>query len=235
MNGESTYEPNFVIHEEDKTTTEQREYEDNLKPTTQATAVKGEVSNKLINREVEFIEAQRNKLRLFDPKGVYFYRHIAISYFQSGLHAISLLVSCYLIYLFMLEIGAANKAFVDGIGWVSDKTLLEKLANVICIGLFFTQLRGLFKLKKSDGGNRYKLAMLANAINLIVINHLKVLILLVVTVMLYAFSLSDVLSPNMILETLSNGVLSDVSDALLSLITIIIFVRALRFCKKELK
>jgi len=232
MNGESTYKPNFVINEEDKTSTEQKEFEDSLKSTPPITVVKDEVSNKLINREVEFIEGQRSKLRLFDPKGIYFYRHITISYFQSAFHIFSLLVSCYLILHLILFGYSENQTLVKGIGWVSNITTIEKAINFFILILFLYQLRGLFKLKGLNGLKRYKLAMLANSINVTVINLFKVSLLLFALLMVILITLDPNEKINIILSKLSNGVNADVMDAFLSLVGVVIIVRAFRFCSK---
>jgi hypothetical protein len=234
MNGESTYEPNFVINEEDKASTEQKEFEESLKSIPPTTALKDEASIKLIDREVEFIEGQRSKLRLFDPKGVYFYRHNTISYFQSAFHIISLLVSCYLIYLLLLETSSLSKEFVQGIGWVSNITLIERMADITILVVLFVQFRGLFKHQGLSALRRYKLAMLANAINNVVINHLKLIVLFLILMMLYFFSIGSLVEADAVFEKLSNGVIADVYEALLIIISIAIIVRAFRFCNKEL-
>jgi hypothetical protein len=234
MNGESTYQPNFVIDEEDKTSTEEKEFQDSLKSIPPTTAVKDEASFKIIDREVEFIEGQRNKLRLFDPKGVYFYRHITISYLQSFFHIISLLVSCYLIYLVYLEGSALSREFVKGIGWVSNVTLMATMADIVILVVLFIQLRGLFKHQGLAAVRRYKLAMLSNSINSVVINHLKLLVLFLILIMLYFFSLGSLVQADSALEKLSNGVISDVLEILLLIISIFIIVRAFRFCNRGL-
>jgi hypothetical protein len=234
MNGESTYQPNFVIGEEDKASTEQKEFEESLKSIPPTISVKDEASNKLINREVEFIEGQRSKLRLFDPKGVYFYRHVTISYFQSAFHIISLLVSCYLIYLLFAEGSALSREFVKGIGWVSNVTLMATMADIVVLVVLFIQLRGLFKHQGLAAVRRYKLAMLSNSINSVVINHLKLIVLFLILMMLYSFSLGSLVQADSAFEKLSNGVISDVFEVLLLIISIFIIVRAFRFCNRRL-
>lgn len=234
MNGESTYEPNFVINEEDTTSTEQKEFQDSLKSIPPTTAVKDEASFKIIDREVEFIEGQRKKLRLFDPKGVYFYRHVTISYFQSVIHIISLLVSCFLIYLLLLEDSSASKEFVKGIGWVSNVTLIEKMRDITILVMLFIQLRGLYKLKGSTGLKRYKLSMLSNAVNSIVFNLLKLIILFLILMAIYVSSLGSLVQADAIFQQLSNSVAADVFSASFYIITIVIVGRAFRFCKRGL-
>jgi hypothetical protein len=234
MNGESKYEPNFVINEEGKTSIEQQKFEDSLKSIPPITAVKDKAQNELIKREVEYIKGKRKKLRLIDPKGVYFYRHISISYFQTAFHIITLLVSCYLIYLLLLETSSLGKEFVKGIGWVSNITLIERMAGIIVLVVLFIQLRGLFKHQGLSALRRYKLAMLANAINNVVINHLKLIVLFLILMMLYSFSIGSLVKADAVFEKLSNGVIADVYEALLIIISITIIVRAFRFCNKEL-
>lgn len=234
MNGESTYQPNFVINEEDNTSSEQKEFEESLKSIPPTTVAKGEASNKLIDREVEFIEAQRRKLRLFDPKGVYFYRHNTVSYFQSAFHLISLLVSCYLIYLLLVETSSLNKEFVEGIGWVSNTTLIGNFADFVVLVVLFIQLRSLYKHQGLIALKRYKLAMLANSINSVVINHLKLITLLLILMMLYFLSLGSLVQADAAFEKLSNGVIADVLEILLLIISIFIIVRAFRFCNRGL-
>jgi hypothetical protein len=234
MNGESTYQPNFVIDEEDKTSAEQKEFEESLKSIPPTIAVKDKVSNKLINREVEFIEGQRRKLRLFDPKGVYFYRHVTISYFQSVSHFITLLISCCVIFL-LLELGySESQTLVKGIGWVSNITLIEQMTYYFIVFFIVYQMRKLFKLQGVNRLKSYKLAMLANSLNLTMINFLKVIFILCT---LLIFTLM-VVTPNenidVLLLKLSNGVIGDVMNISISFIGIVTIVRGFRFCNKGL-
>jgi hypothetical protein len=232
MTSESTYQPNFVINEEDNTSPEQKEFEEGLKSIPPTKVAKEEASIKLIDREVEFIEGQRSKLRLFDPKDVYFYRHITINYFQSVFHFISLLISCSVIFL-LIGLGySESQTIVKGIGWVSNITTIEKMINVFTVIFFIYQLRKLFNLQGLSGLKRYKLAMLANSINLTVINFIKVIILFSALLMFTLIISDPNENINVILSRLSNGVFFDVINAFFLLVGVVIFVLAFRFCSK---
>ena len=233
MTSESTYQPNFV-GEEEKSSVEKKEFEHSEEALMAAVAVKDDAQKELINREVEFIERQRKKLRLFDPKSVYFYRHITISYFQSAFHIVSLLISCYLIYEFMLLGDLESREFVKGIGWVSNTTLLETIMDIFVLIVLFIQLRGLFKVHGIVGLKRYKLAMLANSINSVVIIHLKVIVFFMIIIMAYAYSLESLVQADAVWKTLENGVVADVLDALFLIISAVIILRSFRFCKRGL-
>tara|TARA_R110000772_G_scaffold31158_3_gene77018 strand:+ start:740 stop:1450 length:711 start_codon:yes stop_codon:yes gene_type:complete len=234
MNGESTYQPNFVINEDDKVPVEKKAFEHREETLLAAVTAKGDAQTELIKREVQFIEGQRKKLRLFDPQGVYFYRHITISYFQSAFHIISLLISCYLIYECMLLGLPEGRGFVKGIGWVSNTTLLETIIDIFVLIVLFIQLRGLFKVHGIVGLKRYKLAMLANSINSVVIIHLKLIILFMIIIMAYAYSLESLVQADALWKTLENGVVADVFDALFLIILAVIILRSFRFCKRGL-
>jgi hypothetical protein len=234
MNGESIYQPNFIINEDDKRSSEKKAFEHSEEPLASAGAAKVDAKKELIKREVAFIERQRKKLRLFDPKSVYFYRHITISYFQSAFHIISLLISCYLIYELMLFGASEGREFVKGIGWVSNTTLLETIIDIFVLIVIFIQLRGLFKVHGIVGLKRYKLAMLANSINSVVIIHLKVIVFFMIIIMAYAYSLESLVQADALWKTLGNGVVADVFDALFLIISAVIILRSFRFCKRGL-
>lgn len=232
MTSESTYKPNFFINEEDNTSAEQKEFEESLKSIPPNSVAHDETSIELIDREVELIDGQRSKFRLFDPKGVYFYRHSAISYFQSIFHFISLLLSCSVIFLLIGFGYSESQTLVKGIGWVSNITTIEKMINIFTVIFLIYQLRKLFNLQGLNGLKRYKLAMVANSINLTVINFIKVIILLSALLMFTLIISDPNENINVILSRLSNGVFFDVIHAFFSLVGVVIFILAFRFCSK---
>jgi hypothetical protein len=234
MNGESTYPPNFVIDEGNKVPVERKAFEHSEELLVADDVVKDDEQTELIKREVQFVENQRKKLRLFDPKGVYFYRHINISYYQSAFHIMSLLISCYLIYEFMLLGLSEGRGFVKGIGWVSNTTLLETMVDIFVLIVLFIQLRGLFKVHGIVGLKRYKLAMLANSINSVVVIHLKLIVFFMIIIMAYAYSLESLVQADALWKTLENGVVADVFDALFLITSAVIILCSFRFCKRGL-
>jgi hypothetical protein len=76
--------------------------------------------------------------------------------------------------------------------------------------------------------------MLSNSINSVVINHLKLIVLFLILMMLYSFSLGSLVQADSAFEKLSNGVISDVFEVLLLIISIFIIVRSFRFCNRGL-
>lgn len=239
MTSKSAYQPDFVLHEgndeaahanahtnkntEDKAST-------NSEP--DKTTVENEKSE-LITREVTYIQKQRKKIRLFDPKGVLFYRHVTIGYFQSTLHLLSLLLSCYLISSMLNFSAKEGKEFIDGIGWVSNTTAIDTVTNFVLIMIVSIQLIRLFKKQGIVAIKRYRLAMLSNAVNRVVLNYCK-LILLMMSLIMVLVMFNDVNNAPLILDSLENGVPADILNVISCVCSILIVLFAFRFCGKEL-
>lgn len=233
MNSESTYQPNFVINEEEKTSTENKEFEESLKSIPpESIEIKELVSNKLIEREIEFIETQRSKLRLFDPQGIYFYRHISINYFQSVFHMISLFLSLGLIMILIIIGFSLSKGGVQGVGLVSNVTVIDKITYSLALFIIIIKLRGLFTIRGGEALNRYKLAMFANSINLVLLNLVKMFSFLLTLAVLAVLPFEGTPQKNVVVELLSNGIISDVINVFLCIIFIVIIIRTFRFCNK---
>ncbi len=92
--------------------------------------------------EENLIKKKRHKLRIFDPEGIYTFRHIEIRYFHSFLHTISALISSFLLIGFYYLVIADTQQVVTGIGDVSDINVLDKLC------MSFIAIYGLLKIKK---------------------------------------------------------------------------------------
>ncbi|MGK2233876.1 MAG: hypothetical protein ACI92O_003086 [Colwellia sp.] len=86
MNGESTYQQNFTVVDEEISNSN-AETENNKQPTENAKTLQADFV--LAPSEISLIQKKRHKLRIFDPKGIYTFKHIEISYFQSFLHTLS--------------------------------------------------------------------------------------------------------------------------------------------------
>jgi hypothetical protein len=230
MNGEPEYQPDFVVVKEP--TEELQQEEASLKkspiedPITKA-------KTELLSREVDFVHKQRKKLRLFDPKGVYFYRHIPISYLHSFFHLVSLGVSCLIIYLLWQESINVNEEVVKGIGEVSNTTVLEWLFFIMSLIVIIRQLTVLYQLKGADINKRYKLSMLSNAVNRVVLNHTNIFIFLLLFIGVFSLTNDSFIELEFMYEKFKNGVFADIFDAAISLLSLIILIRAFRFCGKE--
>ena len=143
MNGESTYKPNFTVIDDEPTSEPKPKKENNKTSNDNADFAFSSSEENLINKK-------RHKLRIFDPEGIYTFRHIEIGYFHSFLHAISALISLFLIIGFYYLVIAETQQIVTGIGDVSDINVLDKLC------MSFIAIYGLLKIKK----NKWKWASL---------------------------------------------------------------------------
>ncbi len=183
-------------------------------------------------REAQLIEAQRHKWRMFSPENVYFYRHVTPSIFASIFHFITLICSGLLIVSFYRLIKQVNVSEIEGIGAVSELTLIDYLSMVVIFIIIFSGMRILRSNLKDFPIKRYWLAMMANTFNRIVFNHLKICIYILSfsgIALLTSEEWSDKAS-----SLITNGVYSDYSDVILVIISVTIFYRSFRFCFKSL-
>jgi hypothetical protein len=227
MNGESTYQPDFVVVDEDNLESKKEN-----PPVADKVNKQEPLDNDFNQREIDFVNKQRHKLRVINPKGVYFFRHITISYFHSAIHLLSLLVSGYIIFNFLLMVNMDDKVLVKGIGWVNNENLIEKITQLIISVVLIIQLKALIGLEKTKGLKRYKLAMIANAVNRTVLNYFKFLSLCLASLMVFLLAADSTRKFNISFNTLSNGTFADLFIPFASLIAVIVIVRAFRFCGK---
>ncbi|NRA59809.1 MAG: hypothetical protein HRU25_02650 [Psychrobium sp.] len=194
--------------------------------------------NSALAREWQLMEKQRHKIRLCDPRGVYFYRHIPCGWFASLLHFVTLLISSLLIaaaFLFWLFLPKVVEVDVIGVGSVANVTIIDALE------LFFTALivtigiHRLVRQTRKFSVKRYGMAMLANACNRVIVSYLKLTIYVSALLMVGVFSvLENEQDASFLFERLSNGVVGDVVSVMGSVASIIIFYRAFSSCHKEL-
>ena len=225
MHGESTYKPNFTVVDDEPTSEPKPKKENNKTSNDKADFAFSSSEENLINKK-------RHKLRIFDPEGIYTFRHIEIGYFQSFLHAISALISLFLIIGFYYLVIADTKQVVTGIGDVSDINVLDKLA------MSFIAIYGLLKIKKTltikvtKFDIRYRVALCANSLNRIIFNYLKLTFIcstIILTIMQVDYPDKTVSAALRIFE---NGVLADTLSIITWLISIIIVVKAFKYCGK---
>lgn len=230
MNGESAYQPDFVVVKEPTEELQQEEVPLKQSPIeAPITTVKTE----LLNREIDFVHKQRKKLRLFDPKGVYFYRHMPISYLHSFFHLVSLVVSCLIIHLLWQESINVNEEVIKGIGEVSNITVLDWVFYILSLIVIIRQLNVLYQLKGNNINKRYKLSMLSNAVGRVVLDHTKIFIISLTFIGVLLLFNEPFIEPEVFSEMFSNGVFADIFYVAISLLSLIILIRAFRFCGKE--
>lgn len=232
MNNEPTNQSDFDNKEEDDISVKINESEEHVEVVLNESSHKLEKSDTFIKREISYIEKHRKKLRLVDPKGVHYFRHIPISYAQSILHFISLVISVCLFSLFISEFKASYHIYVKGIGWVSNITAIDVFTLIIIFVILFIQLRGLFKAEGVNGLKRYKLAMLSNSVNSVTVKFIKINIL--IFLLFLSITLAYEISIDVVIEKYSNGIFADMANFSLSIISILIVAWSFRFCKKGL-
>jgi hypothetical protein len=192
-----------------------------------------ELAASALKREVKKMEKQRYKIRLCDPQGIYFYRHVPYGWLSRLLHVLSLLTSVALLS-FLNVWGYILSAKVDivGVGTVSDITItnvFECFLIILVLAIALKKLR-LQRLNVSIKG--YGIAMLANAFNRVILNYCKVVIYIcAVLLVVIVFNKNDA---SFVFDTLANGILADAFNVILAGVNVFIFYRAFLYCYKDL-
>lgn len=229
MNGESSFEPNFVLVDEENETDSP---ESDVFEQTNELSVESEDGLPVTSNELEYIKKKRKKLRLFDPAGVYDFRHVEIGYMHSLWHVLTLCCSLVLFYgLYLLNITEA-KVVITGLGEVSDLSVLDMIGLTFITIYPLIKIRQILTTKASDYNKRYQLSMSANAFNFIALNIIKLLIFLSALDLAIITVTYGELPVSVALEKLSNGVVFDSFSIVLWVISMIIIVKAFKYCGK---
>jgi|GEM_PF-1719395 len=229
MDGEFTYKPNFTVVDH-KSSKFKPESKNNKQSKDNANTL--EHSSVLDPNEVGFIQKKRHKIRIFDPEGIYTFRHIEISYFQSFLHTLSMLISLFLIISFYYFVITDTQKFVTDLGRVSDINTLDKLC------MFFIALYSLLKIKKTittkvtNFNKRYCIAICANSLNTIVLNYLKLIFFFLVIILTIIQREYPEKTVSFAFNLFENGVLADTLSIITWFITIMIVIKAFKYCGK---
>lgn len=189
--------------------------------------------DKLNSRESKFLEKQRHKTRVFDPKGVYEFRHIKLTLFQSLLQLITMLisVSCmvgmyYLVYL-------NSKVEITGVGEISDITWVYVFEVLAIIVIIYMAIKDLLKRHQRNPKKGYLLAMTANSFNRMFFNNI-IFFLVIFLAFAISVAIQDPTFQTLDVESMGEGAMADFFDAICSLFFIIICFVSFRFCRKEL-
>jgi len=192
-------------------------------------------ANKLeqLPREIEFLNRHRNKIRLCDPKGVYEFRHIQQTWFQSLVQLVTMLMSLTCLVGLYYLVFQESKDIVVGVGEVSNLTWIDVLEVVIIAGIVFMGIKGLSKQAKQHPQKRYRIAMLANSFNRMWFNFFRLqLVILILLIAANVIKYPEVAFINF--DYFEEGAIADLASAISTLIVILICFRAFRFCGKEL-
>lgn len=232
MNGESSYQPDFIMV--DNKTEGSKESTNN--EVDDKSSVSGDKcvthDNNLSQNDLNFLCHQRNRFRLFDPKGVYTFRNVEISYLQTFFHIFSLLISLLLfIGFYYLPFIFINEP-ISSLGNISTLTVLDKLfLAFIAVYIIFKLKQGL-TCKVAEFDYRYKIALCANSFNLTVLNSIKLSIFfMALDLMILTIEPPQVLT-EVALENLQNGVRYDIFSAIAWIFTVLIVVNAFKYLGK---
>lgn len=135
--------------------------------------------------EVTFIMERRNKLRLFNPKAVYFYRHVSLPKWHCICHGLSVIFHVLFMIGFFLWWWLSSYVAVIGVGRVFNVTLLEILAVVVTIIYLYRACEHLLGLNGLQATKTYKLAMLANGFNAALLTYITVNLILLGIAMIW--------------------------------------------------
>ena len=225
MNGESTYKPNFTVVDDEPTSEPKPKIENNKTSNDNADFAFSSSEENLINKK-------RHKLRIFDPEGIYIFRHIEIGYFHSFMHVISLLIALFLIIGFYYIVITDTQKVVTGIGGVSDINVLDKLC------MSFIAFYGLLKIKKTLTTKvakfdiRYRIALCANSLNRIIFNYLKLIFICSTIILTVMQAHSPDKTVSAAFSIFENGVLADTLSIITWFISIVIVVKSFKYCGK---
>lgn len=189
----------------------------------------------ILEREKTFIFKRRRQLRITNPCECYFYRHAPIKYTHLFIQSFCMFVSLSLIFANYFFLSRQTMVGLPGVGKMSELTLVDYFGMTFLSLFSIRQLLKLYQAKGLNYSKRYKLSMLANAVNYFCFNSI---IILIITVLLFltTLGLSHVLGTgnvDEIKEMFNNGVLADMLNLALNFFAIIMLIRATRFFNKR--
>ncbi len=234
MNGDPSNIPDFTIVDDEQISEAKVESENNKKSNENIGTL--ETDFVFNPSEVSLIQKKRHKLRVFDPKGIYTFKHIEIGYFQSFLHILSMCISLFLIIAFYYLVVTETQQFVTGLGKVSDLNVLDKLCMSFITFYVFFKIKKTFTTKTTNFDTRYRIALCANSLNRIVLNYLKLTFFffaIIFMIILVEYPDKTVSSASDLFE---NGEVADSLSIITWFIFIVIVIKAFKYCGKgELK
>ncbi|WP_022944913.1 hypothetical protein [Pseudoalteromonas ruthenica] len=230
MNGESSLGPNFASVDDEKAADSVSE--SSVHEKIDMRSINEKQTTSVASCELEYLKKKRNKLRLFDPAGVYDFRHVEISYTHSLCHVLSLCCSLFIFYGSAILTALLAKTEILGLGEVSDLPFLDKIGLTFVILYPLIKISQILTTKVSEFNKRYQLAMCANAFNLLNLNGIKFVTLLLAIELIILVAGYGELSVNLALAELSNGFMADTLSALTWVISVIIAVKAFKYCGK---
>jgi len=124
-----------------------------------------------------FLDKEKNKLRITDPKNVFTFRNEKRSYLRQVILLITLVYSLPLSLLFLFSF-LLYEGELRGIGEISHATPLEMFSGVFVFGFICFKSFTLFKIRDKSLSKSYKFEMFTNSLGRFVISNLKFLVIL---------------------------------------------------------
>ncbi|MGK2231610.1 MAG: hypothetical protein ACI92O_000768 [Colwellia sp.] len=141
-------------------------------------------------------------------------------------------ISLFLIIGFYYLVITDTQQLVPGLGRVSDINVLDKLCMSFIALYGLLKIKITFSTKASNFDKRYRIALCANSLNRIALNYLKLsffssaIIFTIIQVEFLEISVSDAIN------IFANGVIADSLSIITWFISIVIVVKALKYCGK---
>lgn len=182
------------------------------------------VNSNLHQRDLKFIKAHRSKLRLFNPGGVYYFRHIIPKPFQTLMHILTLFISVAgLIGINYFIVDQATTE-VPSIGFVSDLTLMDYISFIFKALIIIYAVNQIFK---HFDDLQYIIAQLANSFNLLILIHTVLFILALSVLGISIFNLEHYNSME------DHSSISKKEEIFRFFVEVLIYKYAFLYCSKE--
>lgn len=182
----------------------------------------------ITSKENNFLITSRNKIRISNPKLAYFYKEVPLSWLASVCHFISLTISLIILALGYLLFWANHQLNIPGIGMLNSFNPADITYLLITSIFLLYVIYRVYKIR--IGARGYRLAIIANSVNLLVLHTLKAAILVLSILMIIYFV--DIKLFHILVPELKNGAFADLLTVSLQLYSVVISIYCLRFCLK---
>lgn len=124
-----------------------------------------------------FLDKEKNKLRIADPKNVFTFRNEKRSYLKQAMLLITIVYSLPLSLLFLFSFLLLEEE-LSGVGEISHATPLEVFSGFFVFGFICFKSFKLFKIRDKAFSKIYKFEMFANSLGRFAISNLKFFVFL---------------------------------------------------------
>lgn len=126
-----------------------------------------------------FLDNEKNKLRIADPKNVFIFRNEKRSYLKQAILLITIVCSLPLSLFFLFSFVMLEEE-LNGVGEISHATPLEVGSGVFIFGFICFKSFKLFKIRDVEFSKSYKLEMFVNSMGRFSVSNLKFLVIMLI-------------------------------------------------------